>query len=127
MEVEILVPLGLFTMIVLIVWISVRNGSERRKATLNVIESAIRQGQTMTPETIKALGMPRKDGRGDLKAGLILVAVAAAFATLGMTIGAVEGDNEAVPIMLSIAAFPGFIGLVLIGFGLTGKKSSDQD
>lgn len=123
-----LVAMSPFLMVVAIVWIAFNSHTQRRKATLSTIEEAIRGGQQMTPETIKALGMPQKpNSNGDLKAGLILIAVAAAFMTLGWAIGSMEGDEEAMYIMPAIASFPGFIGIVLVGFGLLGRKKEQQD
>ena len=122
---DILIPISLFLMIVGIVWISVNASSQKRKATLKVVEEAIRSGQTLTPDTVKALGMPKNDGNGDLKAGSILVAVALAFILLGFAISGVEGDPEVMYIMPAVAAFPGLIGLVLIGFGLMSKKNNN--
>ncbi len=123
-----LVAMSPFLMVVAIVWIAFNSHTQRRKATLSTIEEAIRGGQQMTPETIKALGMPQKpNSNGDLKAGLILIAVAAAFITLGWAIGNMEGDDEAMFIMPAIAAFPGFIGIVLVGFGLLGRKKEQED
>ena len=91
-----LVAMSPFLMVVAIVWIAFNSHTQRRKATLSTIEEAIRGGQQMTPDTIKALGMPQKpNSNGDLKAGLILIAVAAAFITLGWAIGNMEGDDEA--------------------------------
>ena len=119
----ILVPLGLFTMVVLIVFIAVNGSAQKRKAALNTVDEAIRAGQQLSPELVRALGMPRKERGSDLKSGAILLAVALAFVVLGWTIAGVEEDaEEAFRIMAGIAAFPGFIGLVLIGFGLTGSK-----
>ncbi|MHA6288345.1 DUF6249 domain-containing protein [Maricaulis sp. CAU 1757] len=120
-----LVSLAPFLMVVAIVWIAVFNAAKTRQKTLGVVEEAIRSGQPLTPETVRALGMPRKDSRGDLKAGAILIAVAVAFICLGFAISAVEGDPEPLYIMPAVAAFPGFIGLVLVAFGLTGKKDKD--
>ncbi|MEC9250435.1 MAG: DUF6249 domain-containing protein [Pseudomonadota bacterium] len=123
-----LVAMSPFLMVVAIVWIAFNSHTQRRKATLSTIEEAIRGGQQMTPDTIKALGMPQKpNSNGDLKAGLILIAVAAAFITLGWAIGNMEGDDEAMFIMPAIAAFPGFIGIVLVGFGLLGRKKEQED
>lgn len=117
-----LVSISPFLMVVAIVWIAMSATSRNRQNTLKVVEEAIRNGQQMTPETIRALGMPRKDSNGDLKSGAILVAIAVALVILGFAIFNVEGDEEAMYIMPAVAAFPGLIGLVLIGFGLLGKK-----
>ena len=123
MGVEIVAPLGLFTMIVLIVFIAVNGSAQKRKAALNTVDEAIRAGQQLTPELVRALGMPRKERGSDLKSGAILLAVALAFVVLGWPTAAVDADaEEAFRIMAGLAAFPGFIGLVLIGFGLTGSK-----
>ncbi|WP_300543273.1 DUF6249 domain-containing protein [Maricaulis sp.] len=125
MGVEIIVPVSLFAMVVLIVFIAVNAGTQKRKATLLTVQEAIRSGQQMTPETIRALGMPRKDSNGDTKSGAILVAVALALIVFGWTISAMEfgdGDRETLMVFLGMSAFPGFIGLVLLGFGLLNKK-----
>jgi membrane associated rhomboid family serine protease len=122
---EILVPLAPFAMAVFIVAIVFYFNSKNRAAVLETVREASRNGQQLDAETIKALGMPQKDNRnGDLKAGAILVAIAAAFLVLGFSIGHIDdgGAQEAVPVMASIAAFPGFIGLVLLGFGLVKKR-----
>lgn len=122
-----LVSLAPFAMVLGIVWVAVNAGTQKRKSTLSTIETAIQAGQTLDPDTIRALGMPRKDSNGDLKSGLILMAVAAALVVLGWTIGVVEGEEEAAYIMPAIAAFPGFIGLVLVGFGLLGRKKEGSE
>ena len=122
-----LVSLAPFIMVLGIVWVAVNAGTQKRKSTLSTIETAIQAGQTLDPDTIRALGMPRKDRNGDLKAGLILIAVAAALVVLGWTIGVVEGDEEAAYVLPAIATFPGFIGLVLVGFGLMGRKKEGSE
>ena len=76
---DILVPLGLFGMVVAIVAINVAGSASRRKAVLATVQEAIRSGQQLSPETIKALGVQEKPKGGDLKAGSILLAVAAAL------------------------------------------------
>lgn len=121
-----LVAMSPSIMVVAVVWIAFNASTQRRKATLTVIEAAIRDGQTMTPETIRALGMPRKDSNGDLKGGAILLAIAASLLLLGWAIGNVEGDAEAMYIMPAIASFPGLIGLVLIGFGLMNRPKDEE-
>lgn len=123
---EILIPLGLFAMVVAIVALNVAGSASRRKAVLETVREAVRSGQQLSPETIKALGVQEKPKGGDLKAGAILIAVAAAVVVLGLAISTVEGDHQVVTIMTACAAFPGFIGITLVLFGLFSRKK-DQD
>lgn len=127
MDEGLLVPLGLFAMVVAIVWLSMHFTSKNRQAVLETVREATKGGQTLTPETIRALGMPRKTGSGDLKAGGIMLAIALGFLVLGWGIGAAEpGEaDEIFPIMVGVASFPGFIGLVLIAFGAMRRKKDD--
>jgi len=125
MGVEVLVPTGLFAMVVLIVFIAVNGGTQTRKAALATVQEAIRAGQQMTPETIRALGMPRKDSNGDLKWGGILIAVALAMLVFGWTMQAVSDEDGVFHVFLGMSSFPGFIGAVLLGFGLLGNKNKD--
>ena len=128
MEAGIVVPVALFTMVALIVYFSVRGGTERRKAILNAVEQAIKGGQQLSPELVESLGVQAKKPANDLKAGAILLAVAAAMVTFGTMIGYVDGgnDEEVQFVFTGIAAFPGFIGLVLIAFGLIKPKKKDE-
>ncbi|WP_300527607.1 DUF6249 domain-containing protein [Maricaulis sp.] len=119
-----LVSMSPFIMVVAVVWIAFNASTQRRKATLTVIEAAIRDGQSMTPDTIRALGMPRKDGNGDLKGGAILLAIALSLLLLGWAVSA-EADEDVFNIMSAIASFPGLIGLVLIGFGLMNRPKDE--
>jgi hypothetical protein len=124
---EILAPLTVFGSVVLIVFIAINGSTQKRKAALRTVEEAIRAGQQVTPELVRALGMPRKDRNRDLKGGAILLAVAAALIVLGMMVSGLDEDTaEAMTVMSAIAAFPGFIGLVLVGFGLLGNKKDAE-
>ena len=127
---DVLVPLGVFAMVAAIVGFNAWASAAKRKQVMETVRDAIRSGQTLDAETIKALGAeePKKKG-GDLKAGLILIAVAAAFVVLGTAIGSADVSDapEIVPIFTGIAAFPGFIGVVLVVFGLFNlRKDKDE-
>jgi len=128
---EDLIPLAPFIMVVLIVATVFFFSSRNRREVLETVREAIRNGQTLDPETIKALGMPQKKaGNGDLKAGLILIAVALALVAMGWmmasTIPVHSADPDPMIMMTGIAAFPGFIGLVLTGFGMVRARRQDK-
>jgi len=126
---SVLIPLAPFLMAVFIVGIIFYFNSKNRRAVLETVREASRNGQQLDPDTIRALGMPQKsNSNGDLKAGAILIAIAAGFLTLGWSISMIDTGEaaEAFPIMAAVASFPGFIGIVLVLFGLT-KKKADAD
>ena len=123
---EILAPATVFGSVVLIVWIIVSNRTRRNREVLETVRSAIQSGQTLTPESIRALGVERKKKGGDLRWGIVLVSIALAFVTLGWAIGVSEGDaEEAFVMMTGVAAFPGFVGVALIVMGLTMRNKND--
>ncbi|XBQ15494.1 MAG: DUF6249 domain-containing protein [Oceanicaulis sp.] len=127
---DILIPLGAFTMVVLIVALNVWAGASRRKQVMETVRDAIRSGQNLDADTVRALGAegPKKEG-GDLKAGLILIAVAAALVVFGYAVGSADVSDtpEVVAIFSAIAAFPGFIGVVLVLFGLANAAKRKND
>tara|TARA_R110002072_G_scaffold28369_1_gene91224 strand:+ start:1168 stop:1560 length:393 start_codon:yes stop_codon:yes gene_type:complete len=125
---EILAPATVFGSVVLIVWIIVSNRTRRNREVLETVRSAIQSGQTLTPESIRALGVERKKKGGDLRWGIVLVSIALAFVTLGWAIGVSEGDaEEAFVMMTGVAAFPGFVGVALIVMGLTMRNKNDDN
>lgn len=125
---EILAPLTVFGSVVLIVWIVFHHGSKNRREVLETVRQAAQSGTQLTPDVIRALGMPQKKKGGDIRAGIILLAIAAAFMTLGFAIGTVENEREAFWIMSGVSAFPGFVGIALIVMGiLFGDKSKDAE
>ncbi|MFC4724588.1 hypothetical protein AB6B38_00785 [Glycocaulis abyssi] len=114
---------GFFLAAVAIVMIVVVAGVVNRFNMHETVREALRQGKTLDAEAIKALGAPRrKSGNNDLKAGLILLAVAAGLVALGALVGTALPDEPDVPPMMNmmagVAAIPAFIGLVLTGFGV---------
>jgi hypothetical protein len=122
------VAMSPFLMVAAIVFFSINGATQKRKAILNTVEEAIRAGQDMTPEKIAALGMPPKDSNRDLKSGSILLAVAAALIVFGWMVSGMDHDaEEAQMVFGGIAAFPGFIGLVLVAFGLMSKKNKTEE
>ncbi|MAL08468.1 MAG: hypothetical protein CMF74_02225 [Maricaulis sp.] len=121
------VGIVLFMMPVFIVGIVMYFGSRNRAAVLETVRAAAQNGQQLTPETIRALGMPRRNKGGDIRWGIILIAVAVAFAILGWSITGVSDTPEVFQIMLGVASFPGLVGLALIGMGVLMKPRDGVD
>lgn len=124
---DVLVPVAFFMTGVMIVLIAVGAAVINRHNLHLTVREALRHGQTLDADAIKALGAPRPKSRAaDLKSGLILVAVAAGFIVMGLlfdqTISTGPNGPSLVHIFAGIAAIPGFIGLVLAGFGLVQAR-----
>jgi hypothetical protein len=128
MGVEILVPLGAFAMVVaLVVWPRYLKSRDRQRL-LDTMRVAFERGQPVPPDVLDALAFDEKGKRQgpdrDLRSGITLVAVALAFITLGLTIGHVEGDREAM-IVAAIGAFPGFVGLGQLAVWFVRRNRTD--
>jgi len=120
---DVLVPIAVFGSMVLVFWIIFSMGAKKRAAELETVRSIVDKTGEVTPELIQAIGRPRRVKNADLRKGLILIAVAAAFAALGQLIPA--GDEASGP-MLGVALFPGLVGLVYVLFHFMGGDRSDD-
>jgi hypothetical protein len=125
---ENLIPISLFSMVLGIVWINSWFGADARNQIQQTIRYAIENGQTLTPETIQALGAPRSRANWDITAGAVLLALAGAFITLGIAIFLTDlSDWDILSIMTGVASFPGFVGGVLLWLGKKRKHDQDQN
>lgn len=122
----ILIPVAAFTMVVLVVWLVQAHGARNRAAFLETVRAALDKGVELSPELIKTMGAPRGSKHADIKWGVIWIAVALACVTLGWSISATETDPEdaaeGIQIMIGLGAFPGFVGLALLGYGIVMRK-----
>jgi hypothetical protein len=107
-----------FAMIAAIVivprWLKVRE----REALQGTLRTAIEKGQPLPPEVIDAISRdarPAPSAGRDLRRGVILLCVAAAFVAMGYA-GAYygDGDTDGVGWLIGLAAFPGFVGVAFL-------------
>lgn len=131
MEPGVLIPLfgivfsfGMPIAIVAIIQITkARNNAELQKT----VRAAIEKGETLPPEFIASLqrSVPRaKTPMNDVRAGLILVAVAGGIIIWNLMDNGYVGGN-----LSGIAAIPGLIGVALLILGIIGlnTRKSDKD
>jgi hypothetical protein len=85
---------------------------KKRIVVYDAIKVAIEKTGSVDPALVEAIIRDNVGPFADLRKGIILIAVAAAFAVLGFSIP----DDEAVRPMLGIAAFPGLVGFAYVGF-----------
>ncbi len=126
MDFEVLIPLAPFLMVAAIVWFASREKARTNEAMQQTMRAAIDKGTELTPETVKAMGMRPRRPQTDLRAGLILVAVALGLVVMGTGINAVEPDEGIVQIMAGVSAIPGFIGIALLLMHFFLKKENDD-
>lgn len=118
---ETLVPIALFAIAPLIVWSVVAYRYKTKKAVMKLLDSMTQKGETITPATIHALGIRPRSRHADLRTGIVLVALAAAF----FAFGAIIGEEEAIRGLSGIAMFPLLIGAAYIGLWLfIGRKEA---
>jgi len=117
MGVEVLVPAIVFGSMVLVFWIIFANGAKKRAAELETVRTVVDKTGELTPDLVAAIGRPQRYKNADLRKGLILIAIAIAFAALGQMVPA---DEHAAGPMLGVALFPGLVGLVYVLFHFMG-------
>jgi len=109
---EILIPIAVFGSIAFMVWAGFHYSFKKRTVVYEAIRVAIEKTGNADPQLIEAIVRENVGRYADLRKGIILVAVAAAFAILGQAVG----EQDAVGPMMGVAAFPGLVGLAYIGF-----------
>ena len=94
-------------------WFRVRE----REALQATLRAAIEKGQPLPPEVIEAISRdarPVPSSSRDLRTGIVLVCIAAAFAALGYAGGYLGDEPESFGWLVGVAAFPGFVGVAFL-------------
>ena len=112
MSEDILVPLIVFGSIAFIAFAAFHFSYKKRMVVYEAIRVAIEKTGNADPQLIEAIVRENVGRNGDLRKGIVLVAVAIAFAVLGLSIP----EKEAIGPMLGVASFPGLVGLAYISF-----------
>lgn len=119
--VEVLVPLGLFAIAPLIVWAVCAYRYKTKKAVMGLLETMTQKGETITPQTIYALGIRPRSQHSDLRTGIILLALA-----IALLLSAALLPEDAQRALAGISVFPMMIGLAYIGLWVfIGRKQTD--
>ena len=127
---DIVVPLGLFTMIAAIVIVPNYLRIRERREMQKTVRAAIEKGQPLPPELIEALS---KDVRArkvssahrDLRIGVILLSIAGGIALTGVALGGI--NDNAMFGTVSGAAVPGMVGLAFIILSFFNPNKRPQD
>src|SRR5687767_10178083 len=109
MEADIIISIALVTGFVLFVH---QLGKILRTYAVNkTVREALSRNSTLAPELLDRIEEQKSSGLGDTRAGLVLVALAAALFAFGL----IQGDPEDIRNLASIAVFPLFVGAALLG------------
>lgn len=111
MEVAILVPLIVFASLVLVIATPFYFRHRNRRVIYEAIRTSVERTGAADPKLIDAITYDRVGPNGDLRRGILLLALAAAFA-LGHLISPASEFGLS---MLVVALFPGLIGLAYVG------------
>lgn len=125
MDVEILIPISFFGMIVLIVWLSQHFGQKKRMEAMKTLRLAIEKGQPLTPEALDSMAR-LSSPIADLRRGIIFVSIAAGFASFATIVGTGmqdEGGPEMMRALYGVSTFPLFIGLAFLGLHFFANES----
>lgn len=114
---EAMIPIVLFISIAVVFALFLLYRNKAKREMQLTLRAAIDKGQELTPEVIERLGTPPAAKNRDLRRGIISLAIGVGFIALGASIP----EEEAVRVMLGVAAFPIALGL---GFLLMHKLSS---
>ncbi len=87
-----------------------------RKDLHDTLRAALEKGDTLSPELLEGLAHSKT---GDFRRGIMGVAIAVAFGTVGV----VMGEEDAVRPMLGISMFPLFIGIAYLAMWWRGGRS----
>jgi len=119
----------IFGFVIAIILINAIAHVMRVNAQQKTIREALASGQTLDAKTVKALGIRERDDEGSrgglATGGLILIAAAAALVIFGFMLNIASGEDEIIPVMIGVSAFPGLIGVALL-LVAAFKKGDDE-
>ncbi len=118
---EMLIPIVLFivTGIVMVLFFYFRHRT-RGEIQLTV-RTAMEQGQQLTPEVLESLTDSLHSRNGDLRRGVISIAIGGAFFAFATLLG----QEEAIGPLRAISAFPFLVGVAYLGLWFFLKRNTD--
>jgi hypothetical protein len=108
--IEEMIPIVLFTAIALVLVLFYYFKYLGRKEMQRTVRIALERGQDLSPELLDRLGEPQKSAFGDLRRGLIAIAIAVGFGGFGLVLG----EEDAVRPLLAVSMLPLFIGFAYL-------------
>ena len=104
---DVLVPLGVFTMITVIVWLITYFRFRGQRETQETIRTMFQSGQSVSDEQLEALVAALNPAMQDLRRGIISCAIGLGILVLALVIN----EREVVMPLVGVASFPFFLGI----------------
>jgi hypothetical protein len=112
-----------------LVWMRRHFAAKRKQDVQETIRTAIKHGQALTPEMVRAITMAEDEVRADFRRGLLLLAVALGLFAYSLVPMMQPGDSSppgSVNWMIALsAAFPAFLGAAYLLLYFTRPKDLD--
>lgn len=119
---EVLIPIALFVIIPLIIWIVSAYRYKSHATTISLLDTIANKGDPITLDLVRTLGVRRKPKHSDLRLGLILIAIAVATAIFGNMVP----EDEAAQIFLGFASFPFLVGVVFVALWFAVSRNTED-
>lgn len=120
---EVLIPMAVMASFVVIVALVLNFQLRNKRLVMEAIRLSIEKNEAVNPLLVEAIARSARATGGDLRRGCILFALALAALVFGYLFGVLTNPRVGAAAM-GLAAFPGFLGLAFIGFGLFERKRS---
>lgn len=116
---DIFIPIALFAIIPITVWIVSYFGARKRDTIHTTIRHAVDKGQTLDADLMERMSMVTDPVIQDLRRGVLLITLGIGFALLGLLLG--TDSPDALKPLLGVALFPGLLGVAYLGLWLGGR------
>lgn len=107
-----MVPIALFGFLALGFVAAYYFSFKKQRLAYDAVKTAIEKTGQVDASLIEAIIRDKVGVNADLRKGVILIAIAAAFIILGFSID----EEEAIRPLIGVASFPGLVGLSYVAF-----------
>lgn len=119
---EDILPIVLFMVIGTTLCVSFYFRHRTRQEIQTTVRAAIERGQDLTPEVLEGLSDALNSRHGDLRRGVISIALGIAFFAFGTLLG----EEDAVAPLRAVSAFPFLVGLGYLALWFFIKRKASQ-
>lgn len=106
-----MIPISLFIVLGVIIGLSLYFRHKTRQELQTTVRTAIDHGQELTPEVLEGLADSLNSKFGDLRRGVISIAIGIALLVFSFLLGEEEAERP----LMAISVFPFLIGIVYVG------------